>query len=127
MDDHITLPEIEEWEIREIARVCHEVNRAYCTAIGDTSQPTWEDAPQWQKDSAISGVKVKIANPDSTPEDSHKGWLAHKQADGWTYGLFKDPDKKEHPCMVPYDQLPEEQQVKDYLFISVVRALTKYV
>jgi len=29
--------------------------------------------------------------------------------------------------LVPYDQLPQEQRVKDYLFISVVRALTKYV
>ena len=29
---------------QEIARVCHEVNRAYCQAIGDNSQPTWEDA-----------------------------------------------------------------------------------
>lgn len=118
---------IEEWEIKEIARVCHEVNRAYCTAIGDTSQPEWEDAPQWQQDSAVSGVKAKIANPDSTPEDSHNGWLAHKQADGWVYGAIKDPNKKEHPCMVSYDQLPVEQRVKDYLFISVVRALSKFI
>ncbi len=41
----------------QIARVAHEVNRAYCQALGDNSQPAWEDAPQWQRDSAMLGVK----------------------------------------------------------------------
>lgn len=109
--------------IEQIARACHEVNRAYCTANGDLSQPAWEDAEQWQKDSAIMGVEATIARPNGTPEDSHKGWFAHKEAEGWVYGPKKDPAKKEHPCMVPYDQLPLEQRVKDYLFIAVVRTL----
>lgn len=34
----------------KIARVCHEVNRAYCQALGDNSQPAWEDAPAWQRE-----------------------------------------------------------------------------
>jgi hypothetical protein len=41
----------------DIARVCHEVNRAYCTSLGDESQLPWDSAPQWQKDSAINGVR----------------------------------------------------------------------
>lgn len=110
-------------EVEKIARVCHEVNRAYCASLGDTSQPAWEDAPQWQKDSAIAGVNMHLANPDATPEDSHKSWLAQKEADGWKHGPVKDPDKKEHPCFVSYDQLPPEQRAKDYLFRGVVHAL----
>jgi len=39
-----------------IAVVCHEANRAYCSRIGDDSQPPWCDAPEWQKMSAITGV-----------------------------------------------------------------------
>lgn len=106
-----------------IASVCHEVNRAYCAAIGDHSQPVWAEAPQWQKDSAIAGVKAVMANRDGTPEDSHKGWFAHKEADGWVYGPVKDPALKQHPCMVPYDQLPTEQRVKDHLFRAIVLSL----
>jgi hypothetical protein len=106
-----------------IAECCHEINRAYCAAIGDTTQLAWHDAPQWQKDSAVDGVKAVIANPNGKPEDSHSNWLAHKLADGWTYGPVKDPNKKEHPCMVPYEELPAEQRVKDYLFIATVRML----
>lgn len=106
----------------EIARVAHEVNRAYCHALGDNSQPTWEDAPQWQKDSAILGVELHM-NEEHGPEASHAAWMAQKVADGWIYGPEKDPACKVHPCMVPFDQLPLEQQAKDFIFRAVVRAL----
>lgn len=108
--------------IEQIARLCHEVNRAYCQAIGDNSQPTWEEAPQWQKDSAISGVKFHVENPNSKPQDSHANWYRMKMNEGWIFGPVKDVEKKQHPCMVPYEQLPVEEKVKDYLFISVVRS-----
>lgn len=110
-------------KVVEIAKVAHEVNRAYCNAIGDNSQPSWEDAPQWQKDSAIAGVNYHKANPDAKPSDSHESWLRQKEAEGWKFGPVKNPETKEHPCFVPYDQLPLEQKVKDYLFIAVVRSL----
>lgn len=107
----------------EIARVAHEINRAYCASLGDTSQPAWEDAPEWQQKSAIAGVEMHLANPDATPEQSHESWLAQKVADGWVYGEVKDAEKKEHPCCRPYDELPAEQKSKDYLFRSVVHML----
>ena len=103
----------------KIARIAHEVNRAYCGAIGDHSQPPWDEAPQWQRDSAIAGVRAHMKG-GLTPEQSHESWLAHKRADGWKYGPVKNPEKKEHPCCVPYAELPLEQRVKDYLFGAVV-------
>ena len=104
--------------LEDVAKLCHEVNRAYCKSIGDDSQPAWEDAPQWQKDSAIAGVKFHWQT-DRKPSESHESWMAQKLADGWKYGPVKDAEKKEHPCIVPYDQLPKEQQTKDYLFKAV--------
>ena len=106
----------------QIAQLCHEANKAYCESIGDMSQPEWEDAPQWQKDSAILGVESVIANPKTTPEQSHISWLNHKQSEGWVYGPEKDPAAKTHPCMVPYEQLPTSQRIKDYIFITVVNS-----
>ena len=106
-----------------IARVAHEINRAYCASLGDTSQPAWEDAPEWQQQSAIAGVEMHLANPDATPEQSHESWLAQKVAAGWVYGEVKDAEKKEHPCCRPYDELPQEQKAKDYLFRSVFHML----
>ena len=109
--------------IEAIAKVCHEANRAYCQTIGDNSQPVWEEAPEWQRKSAIEGVKFNIANPDAPASASHDSWLAVKEADGWKYGPVKDPEKKEHPCYLPYEQLPVEQQKKDALFKAIVAAL----
>ena len=106
----------------QIAKVCHEANRAYCQAIGDMSQPTWEEAPDWQKTSARNGV-LHAQNPLAKPSDSHEGWLKEKEETGWKYGPTKDPAKKEHPCFLPFDQLPEEQKKKDTLFLAVARAL----
>jgi hypothetical protein len=106
-----------------LARAAHEINRAYCAALGDTSQLPWESAPKWQKDSALMGVDMHLANPDSTPEDSHVNWLAQKTADGWKFGPVKDAKLKEHPCFLPYAELPTEQKAKDYLFRAVVHTL----
>lgn len=109
----------------QIARVCHEANRAYCVTLGDHSQPTWSAASNWQKESAVNGVRFHIDNPGEGPERSHTEWYNEKQTNGWVYGPAKDPAKKEHPCMVPYDDLPEEQKRKDALFIAIVRVLTE--
>jgi len=109
----------------KIAEVAHEVNKAYCKSIGDDSQPTWDDAPEWQKSSAVAGVNFHYENSEATPEDSHKSWLKEKEKDGWVYGEVKDPDKKMHPCMVEYNELPAQQQAKDALYVAVVRTLLK--
>ena len=108
----------------QIARVCHEANRGYCDAIGDSSQKPWRDAEQWQRDSAIKGVEFALSNPDATASSQHDAWLADKFKDGWKYGPVKDPSKKEHPCCVPYDELPESQRLKDSLFKAVVASLS---
>jgi hypothetical protein len=108
-----------------IARICHEVNMAYCEALGDYSQVPWEQAPDWQKESAIKGVELHMANPNLGVSASHDAWLKEKRDTGWTYGPLKDPVKKEHPCFVPYADLPAEQKAKDFLFRGVVHAVTR--
>ena len=37
-------------------------------------------------------------------------------------GPVKDADRKEHPCFVPYDELPADQKAKDYMFCGIVEA-----
>lgn len=109
--------------VEDIARVCHEANRAYCATLGDDSQLPWDEAPDWQRESAVNGVRFHIENPGAGPEGSHENWMSEKQADGWAFGETKDPDAKTHPCMVSYHELPAEQRRKDYLFVGVVFAL----
>lgn len=110
--------------VEEIAQICHETNRTYCLAIGDDSQLPWDEAPQWQKDSAISGVRFLQEHPDMGPKDSHDAWCKHKLQEGWRWGEVKDPEKKEHPCLAAFDELPITQQAKDYIFLAIVRSLS---
>lgn len=112
-------------KIEAAARVAHEANRAWCAANGDMSQPEWDSAPDWQKASAIQGVKFHMENPDAGDSASHDNWMAVKVADGWVYGPEKNPDATPptHPCIVPFGDLPKEQQVKDAIFRSIVHAI----
>jgi hypothetical protein len=110
-------------DTEEIAKVAHQVNKAYCESIGDTSQVDWDDAPDWQKKSAITGVNMHTNNPLAGVEASHESWMKEKVDDGWVQGIKKDVKNKIHPCIVPFYKLPKEQQAKDFIFRAVVHAL----
>jgi hypothetical protein len=109
--------------IEAIARVCHAVNAALCSSFGDHSQKPWEQAEQWQRDSAIKGVQFRLDNPNALESAQHDAWMKDKLDQGWKYGPVKDAVKKEHPCLVPFEQLPPEQRAKDALFCAVVDSL----
>lgn len=123
LDQHYK-PNLAEYAYEKIeacARTAHEANRAYCITIGDTSQLGWDEAPEWQRASARNGVRGVVNG--NTPEQSHESWLAEKTATGWKYGPVKDAEKKEHPCFVPYADLPPAQQKKDAIFTGTVRTM----
>lgn len=109
--------------IEAIARVCHEANKAWCEINFDNSQKNWEQAEDWQRTSAIDGVKFKLSNPEAPDSAQHDAWMNDKVNNGWVYGEVKDAENKTHPCIVPFDQLPEFQQKKDKLFQAIVAAL----
>lgn len=111
--------------IETCAEAAHEINRAYCAALGDFSQLPWAQAPEWQRESARAGVAFRLNNPDATPEQSHESWLAVKAAEGWAHGPVKDVEQKLHPCFRPYSELPVEQRAKDHLFLAAVAQVSR--
>jgi hypothetical protein len=42
----------------------------------------------------------------------HALWAKQRMSEGWRYGPERNDARKEHPDLVPYDQLPEGE--KDY-------------
>lgn len=42
----------------------------------------------------------------------HEVWAKNRMAEGWSYGPVRDDEAKKHPCLVPYEDLPEGE--KDY-------------
>ena len=114
---------VELKKIQKIARICHNVNKAYCESLGDNSQPSYDDASEDIMESARAGVIKVISNPCIMPEDIHNEWVYYKMLEGWTRGNKKDSIMKTHPCILPYNELPKEQKAKDYIFIAIVRQL----
>lgn len=43
----------------------------------------------------------------------HEVWAAGRIADGWTWGPVRDDALKHHPCLIPYEELPESEREYD--------------
>ena len=46
-------------------------------------------------------------------ENVHEVWAKSRMKEGWTYGEQRDDKKKQTPCLVPYNELPEEEKEYD--------------
>lgn len=108
---------------KTIARVAHQVNKAYCESQGDMSVQDWQRTTAAHRASMLAGVDMHIANPASSPQAQHEAWMAAKVADGWKWGEVKDEAAKTHPAMLPYDELPPVQRAKDFIFKAIVSQL----
>lgn len=107
--------------VEDIARTAHEVNGAYMSL---EEHKKWEDLPVEEKVSRMQGVAAQLRYGYSAPEQ-HELWMASKIQEGWTYGEQKDSEKKTHPCLVPYADLPEVMKTKDHIFRAVVQSLAR--
>lgn len=43
----------------------------------------------------------------------HEVWARNRMDEGWTYGPVRDDALRQHPCLVPYDELPESEKAYD--------------
>lgn len=50
---------------------------------------------------------------ESLSKNVHEVWAAGRIAAGWKYGPVRDEIKKEHPCLIPYEELTEEEKSYD--------------
>ncbi len=65
---------------------------------------------------AVEGVQISpdlLELTELLARNAHEVWARQRLADGWRYGPRRDDAKKEHPCLVPYEQLPESEKVYD--------------
>ena len=48
----------------------------------------------------------------------HNVWAQKRLSEGWKYGTARNDDRKEHPCLVPYEDLPEDERVYDLITVT---------
>jgi class 3 adenylate cyclase len=46
-------------------------------------------------------------------KNTHDIWATQRLAEGWRYGEHRDDFKKEHPCLIPYERLPDSEKEYD--------------
>lgn len=107
-----------EQELEKIAKLAHNVIKAYCESLGDNSIPEWADTSKDVKETTKLGIIGHLKN-SLTPKETHELWVKNKKDNGWIYGELKDEELKTHPCIVPYEDLSQEQKSKDYIFKAI--------
>ena len=75
----------------------------------------------------LSGVQIPedlVNLVEQLAEITHDNWVRARLADGWRHGQRRDDLLKEHPCIVPYDELPESEKEYDRkISLGVVQAM----
>ena len=66
---------------------------------------------QFETDGANRSDLLKLA--EQLAPKVHKAWVRQRQAEGWTYGKERNDRLKETPCLVEFDQLPENEKEVD--------------
>lgn len=57
-------------------------------------------------------------------KNTHELWSQQRIAEGWQYGEKRDDPKKEHPCLIPYEDLPESEKHYDRVTsLGVIKTL----
>lgn len=59
----------------------------------------------------LSGELAELL--EQLAKNTHEVWAAQRIADGWRYGPERNDKKKEHPCLISYDELPESEKQYD--------------
>jgi len=107
----MTLSERRAWFVYEAARIEN-------TAAGRSINPeVWGERSEGFRANMTRAV-AKQCGPDAltSPEELHDAWTEAYLKLGWVYGKARDPVLKTHPDMVPFDDLPRDEQEKDAVF-----------
>lgn len=108
----------------EIAAVCHEANRELTRILKDVPlQAHWDDCDADMKAMVLKGIEWRCNNPDAPASASHEAWMQDRLSLGWVLGPERSNEKKTHPALVPYKDLPPGVQLKDKVFVSIILAL----
>ena len=63
-----------------------------------------------------TGVKIPdeiMELVEMLAENTHEVWAKGRMDEGWTYGPVRNDALKQHPCLVPYSELPENEKEYD--------------
>ena len=112
------MKESEMWEVAE--RMQGDIAAEIRAMLGEAQLAQSLFTPE-QKQRRIEAMKICAAESTSDAV-MHEGWIKMHVAAGWVYGPKFDPEKKEHPNLLPWDQLPPAVTSKARIFAIIAKA-----
>lgn len=79
--------------------------------INNTMKNEYQPKPMDTKDVELGEELEELI--EKMAENVHEVWAESRMNEGWTYGEQRNDSKKQHPCLVAYDQLPESEKEYD--------------
>ena len=104
--------------------IMHNMWVSYMMGTGVEVSPVITPA---QRESLLNGIAYRRKYPDATPEEMHANWMKYKLDTGWVWGSYKDENKKMHPDLLPWKDLPLVERNKDlvaFLAFDVARQIS---
>ena len=77
----------------------------------DMKQNAYTPQPIFTEDIILSDEILHLS--ERIAQNVHDVWAASRVAEGWTWGEKRDEVVKQHPCLIPYDELPESEKEYD--------------
>lgn len=114
---------------RDLGRLMHALRREIALIYGGNVPPAWEDeaCTDAMKASSERGALAMLVNPDMTARDEHQRWYNERWEQGWRYGPVRDNERKLHPSMRDFDELPLGERLKDLARIAMAEELRQLI
>ncbi len=64
--------------------------------------------------SNIELPKELLELADAISKNVHEVWALGRMGEGWTWGPVRDDSRRETPCLVPYEELSDEEKAYDW-------------
>lgn len=109
-----------------VARVCWEANRQLQIADGEVyfDEP-WDAAPEWRKKITVGTVTLVQSGIITGPGEAHEHWAHSMRLMEWKWGADKDPERRLHPSLVPWEELTPRGQLGQRLLFMITTEIAQ--
>ncbi len=79
--------------------------------MNSNKEKNYKPAPVNTDDIVLSQELTSLV--EAMAKNVHEVWAQTRMDQGWTYGKERNDVLKQHPCLIPYEELPEEEREYD--------------
>lgn len=113
---------------KDIAMAAWDLSDKFGQYLGIQSDVLYseEQAPMYEEQ--VHRILMEASNPNQVAilSKMHDKEVSAKLKDGWRYGPELSTDEKVHPMLLPFSELPEEEQAKAIFFRTTVISFMKF-